>query len=192
MAKTSAPCRGCGADILRTNATAPIRHYCSPDCRPRCDVDGCDKPRHGYIYCSAHHTRWKRYGEPLEPLVRTPNVGPCSVDGCGQPMRKRTWCASHYAQWVRTGKARPFIYKWGSGGYVPAHSKLRRMFGPASDRSCVDCGGRAAEWSYIHGDPDEIMDDRGVVFSRDTEFYVPRCALCHRRFDRAHRNGSSP
>lgn len=135
MAQASAPCKGCGADIPRTNPTAPIRHYCSPDCRPRCSVDDCDKPRHGNVYCSAHHTRWKRLGDPLAPQVRVSNRAPrsrktdpivvllCVVAGCGQPRRKRGWCASHYAQWWSTGEVRPFKYKWA-----------------ALDLVCIACG----------------------------------------------------
>lgn len=115
-------CRGCGGQVPRGEA-GPPKHYCSVDCRPRCDVDGCEKPRHGNAYCSAHHTRWRRTGNPLTPIKRQSNYEPrkpreparkkaCSVEGCDQPSRKRAWCASHYAQWRRHGMVRPFNYKW--------------------------------------------------------------------------------
>lgn len=113
MAQNSRPCMGCGTVIRRTVAVAPIRHYCSIDCRPRCCVEACEKPRHGSLYCSSHHTRWRQTGDPLTPLKRHRNVGTCTVQGCEQPMRKMTWCASHYANWHRTGKhPEPFKYKW--------------------------------------------------------------------------------
>lgn len=147
MAQTSAPCRGCGADIPRTNPTAPIRHYCTPDCRPRCDVPGCDKPKHGSLYCSAHHSRWKRLGDPLAPYERTGNVGLlCDVEGCDQPRRKRTWCASHYAQWYTTGEVRQFAYRWADRlacvvcGSVTGVERGRRKF----------CSARCQRYWHAH------------------------------------------
>lgn len=186
MAQTSRPCMGCGQIIYRTAPTAPIKHYCGPDCRPRCSVDGCEKPRHGNTYCSAHHARWKRYGDPEAPLLRHPNAGLCSVNGCDQPMRKRTWCAGHYAQWQRYGEVRPFEYKWGDGGYVSTHNLIRRRRGKAVLFVCVDCGGPAEEWSYDHNDPDERTRLHGghlVTFSRNPDCYSPRCVRCHRIYD---------
>lgn len=29
-----------------------------------CAVDGCGKPKHGYIYCGKHYAKWKAYGDP--------------------------------------------------------------------------------------------------------------------------------
>lgn len=189
MAQTSRPCKGCGEPIYRTVAVAPIKHYHGPDCRPRCSVNGCEKPRHGDVYCSGHHTRWKRTGDPLTPLTRQPNVGACTVEGCDRPMRKRKWCADHYGMWRRFGEIREWSYRWGDGGYVPTHRWLRRELGAPEQYPCVDCGGTAQEWSYDNQDPDELIDltHDGAAYTRKTEHYQPRCCLCHRRFDRAHR-----
>lgn len=186
MAQSSRPCKGCGEPIYRTVQVAPIPHYHGPECRPRCDVEGCDKPRHGNVYCSAHHTRWKRTGDPLTALERQPNSGACSVGGCGQPMRKRGWCASHYSMWQRQGEVKPFTYKWGDGGYFATHALLSRTLGQASARRCVDCDGPAAEWSYDHQDPNELVDTStayAMVYTRDLSHYEPRCKKCHRLFD---------
>ena len=30
-----------------------------------CSVDGCEKPLHSSKFCNAHHSRWRRYGDPL-------------------------------------------------------------------------------------------------------------------------------
>lgn len=106
-------CRGCGAQVPR-NLDGPPKHYCSIKCRPRCSIDGCEKPRHGVVYCSAHHSRWRRTGDPLTPLTRHPNLGACSVEGCDEPMRHRTWCSGHYSQWRRLGEVSAFKYKWAS------------------------------------------------------------------------------
>lgn len=112
MAQASRPCKGCGATIYRTDATGPIKHYCGPECRPRCSVEGCEKPQHGNVYCGAHHTRWKRTGDPLTPKVRHPNVGACSVDGCDKSMRKMTLCVNHYSMKLKFGKIQPWAFKW--------------------------------------------------------------------------------
>lgn len=103
VAQVSALCRGCGAIFPRIYATGRIPRYCSLDCRPRCDVDGCDKPRQGNVYCAAHRSRWKRYGDPLAPLVHLPNIGSCSVVDCDIPMVARDWCRAHYGRWQKYG-----------------------------------------------------------------------------------------
>lgn len=194
MAQTSRPCKGCGEPIYRTAPVAPIPHYHGPECRPRCSVEGCEKPRHGNVYCSAHHTRWKRYGDPLAPLERRPNEGPCGVDGCLQPMRKTGLCASHYSMKHRYGEIRDWAYKWGEGGYVSTHRWLRRILGEPSGYPCIDCGKQAEEWSYNNADPDELVDEKhyGCAYSRNPECYSPRCVPCHRRFDRTSRQVRMP
>lgn len=126
MAQSSRPCKGCGDSIERTKPTAPIQHYCGPDCRPRCSVEGCEKARHGKTYCTSHHSRWKRTGDPLTPLERKPNIGPCGVDGCDRPMRKTGLCGSHYAQSRRADTSpTPFVYTWAE-----------------PDSPCVVCGAK--------------------------------------------------
>ena len=189
VSQDSRPCNGCGELIYRTVAVAPIRHYCSPDCRPRCSVEGCEKPRHGNIYCSAHRGRWVKYGDPLTPLRRQPNVGTCSVEGCDEPMRKTGWCASHYAQWQRSGEdPKPFGYKWGSDdvGYVGLHGRIRSQRGWANTYTCQHCGKPAKQWAYDHTDPLERHSKFGP-FSVDIERYIPLCVSCHKRFDIAHK-----
>lgn len=99
MGKTTHPCAGCGAEI----AGRIDKLYCSPDCRPRCRIDGCEKPEHSKAMCSAHATRAIRYGDPLAPKLRNQNIGTCSVEGCEKPMRKRGWCVGHWERWRKYG-----------------------------------------------------------------------------------------
>lgn len=144
MAQTSRPCKGCGALIYRTAPVAPIRRYCSPDCRPRCSVDECEEPAHSKGWCGVHYARVRKYGDPHVRL-RQANVGDCSIEGCGQPSRKRGWCAAHYAQWHATGEARPFRYKWADRGAcnecgAPCEDYGRRTYCSAA---CVQ---RARYW----------------------------------------------
>lgn len=151
---------------------------------PPCIVPDCTKPKHSANgYCGAHYARLKRYGDPEAPLLRQPNVGPCEVEGCEEPMRKVRLCANHYAMRRTHGEIREWHYRWGDGGYNPAHRSLQRVRGKAATHSCVDCGQQAQEWSYNGGDPDEITDADGRTFSRDPGFYSPRCVKCHRVFD---------
>lgn len=106
---TQWPCLGCGALLSGKGG----RRYCGPNCRPRCSVDACERPAHGKTYCTAHHTRWKRFGDPIAPLVRQKNDGPCCIEGCDRPMRKVGMCGSHYQQSRRTkAPAKPFMYTW--------------------------------------------------------------------------------
>lgn len=175
VAQSSRPCKGCGEPIYRTVPVAPIPHYHGPDCRPRCIVEGCEKPPHA--------TRAARFGDPLAPRVRYPNEGACSVGGCDEPMRKRTWCAKHYAMWTQYGEIREWKYQWGSGGYNSWHRVLTRLRGRPSEYSCVDCNGEAREWSYDGDDPDEQLDPKHGAFARNPDAYSPRCVRCHRIFD---------
>jgi len=123
----SRPCKGCGEPIYRTAEIGPIKHYHSPDCRPRCSVDDCQKPRHGKSMCAMHTERERRTGDPLTPLTIQHNVGNCTVEGCDQPMRKTGWCNSHYAQSRVTGRPpEPFKYKWGQAEPRPFIPKPNR------------------------------------------------------------------
>lgn len=33
--------------------------------RPKCSIEGCDKPNHCKTYCDKHYMNWKRNGDPL-------------------------------------------------------------------------------------------------------------------------------
>jgi hypothetical protein len=59
------------------------------------------------------------------------------------------------------------------------HERLPKARGRASDHSCIDCGGQAAEWSY--------REPTG--YSADPFDYDPRCRLCHERHDHPREDG---
>lgn len=160
------------------------RRYCGPECRPRCKIEGCEKPVHAREMCSAHSTREKVYGDPLAPLVRQRVKGQtCTVAGCDALMRKHPYCANHYAMHRDHGEIRDWQFRWGDGGYISTHTWISRQRGKAVEHLCVDCGERAAEWSYNGGDPNERRDDQGRAFVRNLDAYSPRCLSCHRKFD---------
>lgn len=75
-------------------------------------------------------------------------------------------------------------------GYRQAHRRVEAARGHASSYACEDCGRPAAEWSYSHGDPAELIalvNGKPRRYSAESDFYVARCIPCHRAFDRAHR-----
>lgn len=84
---------------------------------------------------------------------------------------------------------------WSTGaiGYLAAHNRVRACYGRASTHLCTDCGGQAAEWSYVGGCPRErfeaVSRGNGTVsdcaYSPDPTRYVARCASCHRKHDRS-------
>jgi hypothetical protein len=70
-------------------------------------------------------------------------------------------------------------------GDLASYETVHRRLGNASQHRCVDCGGGAAEWSYIGGDPNEKCSAKGYRYSVDLSYYVPRCRSCHQHFDPA-------
>lgn len=71
-------------------------------------------------------------------------------------------------------------------GYDGIHHRLRAQKGHADLYQCCECGRRASEWAYDHGDPEEIVDARGRVFSRKLEHYQTMCRRCHQILDGRH------
>lgn len=68
-------------------------------------------------------------------------------------------------------------------GYRGAHCRCEARFGPIGSQRCVDCGGRAADYSYTGEDSEELYDERGRAYSLSPNFYQPRCRQCHHDFD---------
>ena len=58
--------------------------------------------------------------------------------------------------------------------YAVWHKRVQIARGPARDYACVDCGGRAADWSTVNPSSDDIQ----VRFQ-------PLCRRCHRYHDGA-------
>lgn len=104
-----------------------------------------------------HYTRWVRHGDPLTKLKTGIPSGALSG---------------------------PDHFNWRATiTYSGMHGRLRRTRGPADLKLCADCGATASDWSYIGGDPDELVNDFGFPFSLDPQRYVPRCKPCHIAFD---------
>lgn len=71
--------------------------------------------------------------------------------------------------------------------YYSAHERVYRTKGKASLYSCVKCGAAAREWALSHNAVKIYLGSsrgRPVYYSGDPEDYEPRCAKCHRDYDR--------
>lgn len=107
-----------------------------------------------------HWTRWQRNGDPLVAKPRTHTLtGPAN------------------AHWLPDQAVT----------YHGMHCRVKAVRGSASGYSCVDCGETAAHWSYDNADPDARIGPyrgRQATYSVKIDHYEPRCARCHKRFDR--------
>lgn len=69
---------------------------------------------------------------------------------------------------------RPYKLRTSAPVYSTRHSRVLAARGRAVEQECVDCGGRAREWSQRHGTD-------GTAPSH----YDPRCNPCHQKYDGA-------
>ena len=95
---------------------------------------------------------------------------PCPVCGTIARIRRDRRSCSPTCGHQLTGAA----LRSGNPSYDVWHNRVKKTRGPAGDYPCVDCGGRAEDWSTA----DPASDDVGVRFQ-------PRCRKCHRRYDGA-------
>lgn len=104
-------------------------------------------------------------------------------------------CGKHYARFRRYGTPDPrppWTNRWKGDEitYSAAHSRTRLTRGVARDYLCVECGHRAKDWAYDHGDPEERVDSNpnsqsfGRRYSVNPDHYIPMCRPCHVRFDK--------
>jgi hypothetical protein len=115
----------------------------------------------------------------------------CDAEGCTRKHFCRGFCGKHYARFAKHGS--PDVI--GAGGrpldgdyprYTAIHKRLTRARGAARQHTCVDCGGRAREWSYDNQDAHAVHGQVGrfvCAYSLDLDHYEPRCTPCHRKFD---------
>lgn len=125
----------------------------------------------------------------------------CVIDGCQRERHVQGLCVFHDRRVKKgghpdfTGKPPGRPLKGEHPTWAAIHKRLFRKRGAASSYSCVDCGGKAREWSYDGLDPDQLIDRaRGweLAYSLELSHYVPRCSSCHRLLDIAIRRGADP
>lgn len=184
-------CRSCGSEMLDDRGRRP---FCA-DCEARrsCSIEGCDRKPQGRGYCKYHWKKWRLYGDPLGSSDYKQVKRDCSVDGCEKAYHANGYCSFHGYRAERYGDPlaigpgkRSGRKRMGVPSYAGIHKRLFYDLGQASRRTCVDCGGRADEWSYNGGADREYWEDtRGslVAYTTDFSFYSPRCVRCHRIYD---------
>mgnify|MGYP001596234233 FL=1 len=110
-----------------------------------------------------------------EVTIRGENLRSGHTNSCG--------CRKREASRIRpSGENSP---NWASDaiGYKAAHLRVKALRGVASNHACVDCGGRAGDWSYTNDCPRERISQMGLAYSPDPTRYVARCRSCHKRYD---------
>lgn len=65
--------------------------------KPKCTIEGCEKPKRSRGMCSSHYERWRLKGHPGTTPLRAYRdyVNPCTVDGCDRPRVANKMCKAH-------------------------------------------------------------------------------------------------
>jgi hypothetical protein len=102
-------CCRCGASYVWAKPAQPRPGRPSPycdECRSRCSLDGCKKPRvAGSSQCSMHKSRRAR-GMATDAPSRGKSGAPCKDRGCSEPSQKQGFCRRHYPAAARRGEIR--------------------------------------------------------------------------------------
>jgi len=177
-----------------------------------CKIAGCGKRLRARGYCSMHYSRFMNHGDPLKVLragvdfvTRVPWSGDqlslCSTDDCERVHYAKGMCKKHYTH-ANPGKSRRLtpeqrkpLASGADVSFVTAHKRVKKLFGPAHNHPCVDCGEQAKDWSYSNNDPDQMFDISGtslLAYSLKPEHYSPRCRWCHWLYDGRRAGGHGP
>lgn len=158
-----------------------------------CTIDGCENKAHAQGLCPKHYTRFRRHGEAGEAAsLRRPAAGTtCTVEPCEAEAASLGLCNRHYLRTRRHGAPEVVLQQIADRGtrdvgYFTIHDRVRRAYGRASDRTCIDCGVPAQQWAYDHSGRDERRSSTGLLFSLNVDAYQPMCIPCHRELDSAH------
>lgn len=65
-----------------------------------CAVEDCIRPKRNKLYCTTHHVRWKKWGDPLGNAPHGNNLKftYCTVEGCANKHSAQGLCATHYSR----------------------------------------------------------------------------------------------
>lgn len=148
--------------------------------------------------CDRKNERRRRKRHDANPGMQTrhPIAGKtCNAESCDKPMEvgKSGYCRMHDLRlkvrgdldFEMRGENHP-AWSGDEATYYAIHQRVRRELGAASNQRCVDCGGRAAQWSYDRMDEAQRVDPQLGPYSTDLSHYEPRCVSCHKKFDLQH------
>lgn len=103
LASCERPSRSRGLCIICYNRLRLAGSLAAHPVKPRpvnprrpCLIDGCNGARIGHGLCRHHHTRWRRFGDPLAKTLREQRPTVCTVPGCDVAVLTRAWCGPHY------------------------------------------------------------------------------------------------
>lgn len=152
---------------------------------PNCSFDDCELTARSAAaeYCEKHYGRQRRKAPMADPPRRGEQS--CVVGDCDLVEYNLTThlCRNHHLKYRACGNPIAPHGNWREVvNYYSWHGKLARLRGKASEKTCP-CGRSAAQWSYDHLDPDELVNDEGLPYSLNPDRYVARCVPCHVRFD---------
>lgn len=72
--------------------------------KPLCSAGGCDERSDTRGLCSAHYSRWRRFGTTELPApAPKPTKPKCAVEDCERDAYCRGWCELHYGRWRTHG-----------------------------------------------------------------------------------------
>lgn len=116
----------------------------------------------------------------------------CIISGCSLRRDSNGVCKTHLQKLVESSWDIESIGFWmqdGEIGYKSVHSRLRAIKGTAREHECAKCDKQAADYSYDHSDPDELigMTEKAAIakYSLDPGRYQALCRSCHRKRDLA-------
>lgn len=125
----------------------------SADDRPRCSVEGCDRPLNAWAYCALHYQRYKKTGSPGEATPRKATYEPtdlCQFPGCGKRAQSKGYCNTHRRRLARFGLMHDEL-----------EAMLRKQGGKCAICRARKPGTSSSEWCVDH---DHVTDQvRGLL-----------------------------
>lgn len=156
-------CETCGADM------DPRNRFCSDDCRPRCAVEDCARPRRKRQWCAGHYNQWRSTGAEPTPFAWTwQPAQPCLVCGQSGPDNEhRQFCSAACRRLYRT-----------HDGDVPT-SRHCVLCGDHIDLTAKGRGGQRRKASVkLCGACRTAYGDHGVTVEWLAERDGPACGIC--------------
>lgn len=149
--KTRYGCKACGKRIeparRRDGSHGTVAHYCSEECKPRCPIDGCERPVRKRGWCTNHYATWLAHGDPEHEVAYTwASERRCVVCGLGPESpewegRFRKYCSLRCAAgYLKRGDLR-FVPcgQCGADIDLQATSSLTRKRRRSDTRMCDSC-----------------------------------------------------
>ena len=67
-----------------------------------CQAEGCTRSKRYKLYCTTHHVRWKKWGDPLGNAPHGNNLKHthCTIEGCNTKHAAIGFCQSHYKDFI--------------------------------------------------------------------------------------------